>query len=247
MVLFALGESACGICGEVVEKTDPYVPFSAFIGNKLDPLYKFSDNIFHARCFEHDPFADEARSVQQQAIDSASKAGRVCRQCDLPLTNHINYWSVGYLCSHRVDATAATFNFAQLHWTHIRDWDERSDLLDALRRLVANGVWEASGLARQIDLLDSMERGSQAAGMTIGNFYDGIKLLCTALDAKGYAAQAAGLKNSMNGATSGEVLTNIAGALSEVMQHGEVEDDEIIDDLKTYSAIVHEFLRPNDA
>lgn len=54
MALLFPGKTECLICGKVIEESDEYVMFPAFLkpGHRL---YTYSDGAFHKRCFDASP------------------------------------------------------------------------------------------------------------------------------------------------------------------------------------------------
>jgi hypothetical protein len=45
------GSTACSICGKIIARSDDIVATSHFIGDKNDPLWRFSDSAMHRECF----------------------------------------------------------------------------------------------------------------------------------------------------------------------------------------------------
>jgi hypothetical protein len=54
MALFLPGKTNCGLCHDVIAVGEPFTCFPAFIAFD-HPLGKFSDAVFHSRCFEQCP------------------------------------------------------------------------------------------------------------------------------------------------------------------------------------------------
>ncbi|MAT72576.1 MAG: hypothetical protein CMJ58_24020 [Planctomycetaceae bacterium] len=59
MALIFHGQSTCSICGGILQKTDQIVAFAAFIADKGDPLWRYSDSAMHETCVEEWVFRDE--------------------------------------------------------------------------------------------------------------------------------------------------------------------------------------------
>lgn len=52
MALIILGKSTCKLCNEVLQKHQELVAFPAFIADRQDPLYPYSDAAMHRSCFD---------------------------------------------------------------------------------------------------------------------------------------------------------------------------------------------------
>jgi hypothetical protein len=52
MALVIIGESKCALCGEVLQNQQRIIGFPAFIADRGDPLYRYSDSAMHRSCFE---------------------------------------------------------------------------------------------------------------------------------------------------------------------------------------------------
>jgi hypothetical protein len=51
MALIFPGATKCPLCGDVIRSKDEVVATSAFIGDKKDTLWQYSDAAFHRKCF----------------------------------------------------------------------------------------------------------------------------------------------------------------------------------------------------
>ena len=51
MALIFTGRTLCALCDKVISSGDEIVGTSAFIADKDDPLWKYSDAAFHKTCF----------------------------------------------------------------------------------------------------------------------------------------------------------------------------------------------------
>ena len=52
MALTLPGMTACSLCGATLQKDEPLVAFPAFIADREDPLWRYSDSAMHECCFE---------------------------------------------------------------------------------------------------------------------------------------------------------------------------------------------------
>jgi hypothetical protein len=51
MALIFCGKTKCPLCQEIITADDEVVATSAFIADRNDPLWQYSDAAFHRRCF----------------------------------------------------------------------------------------------------------------------------------------------------------------------------------------------------
>ena len=51
MALIFRGRSRCPICGAVIDENDQIVATTHFVGDKNDPLWRYSDAAIHRACF----------------------------------------------------------------------------------------------------------------------------------------------------------------------------------------------------
>jgi hypothetical protein len=65
MALVFIGKSRCDVCGEPICKGEDYVGFPAFLPKK-HRLWKYSDGVFHSKCFADDPNLSEVQSLYLQ-------------------------------------------------------------------------------------------------------------------------------------------------------------------------------------
>ena len=65
MALLFIGKTTCGVCGAAICEGEDYVGFPAFLP-KTHPLWKYSDGVFHSKCFADDPNSGEVQSLYLQ-------------------------------------------------------------------------------------------------------------------------------------------------------------------------------------
>jgi len=59
LALILRGKTPCSICGDVINDGDVVVATSHFIGDKDDPLWRFSDSGMHRDCFLSWPLRED--------------------------------------------------------------------------------------------------------------------------------------------------------------------------------------------
>jgi len=62
MALVLEKKSECQICGKLIEMSDDVKMFPAFLGTS-HPLHRYSDAVFHRRCFEASPDRNEVERL----------------------------------------------------------------------------------------------------------------------------------------------------------------------------------------
>lgn len=146
MALIALGQSACGICGEPLRAADDLVAFPSLVANRRDPLYFVNDAGFHRRCFEAHPLAGAALARAAEARSRAGPGHRQCAVCQREITGLDDYFGAGFLTDDQ-DLAAFKFNYVQLHRSHYTRWEQAADFESALRALTSSAAYDGPVLA----------------------------------------------------------------------------------------------------
>jgi hypothetical protein len=73
MALIFRGKSACSICGRILMDGDEIRGFPAFIADRSDPLWKYSDSAVHASCYEKWEHRTEFELKYTEAVERFSK------------------------------------------------------------------------------------------------------------------------------------------------------------------------------
>ena len=87
MALLQLGVSVCGICGRVIDDADEAMLFGAFVVNASDPVYAFSDGVFHQHCIDGDRSGRRCVALWEQVLVSRGPSGRPCAVCEAPIVD----------------------------------------------------------------------------------------------------------------------------------------------------------------
>jgi hypothetical protein len=69
MALVFRGKTTCMICGEVLQQDDDIGATTAFIADKSDPLWRYSDAAFHRSCFSSWPLRQEFEAIYAAALE----------------------------------------------------------------------------------------------------------------------------------------------------------------------------------
>jgi len=135
----------CPLCGQPMTDGFDLSGYPAFISNKRDPLYQFSDAILHRRCLEAHPLAS-ALAQRYEAWRSANRPqARICRITGQPITNPDDYVGVGFLVE------SPTHELYSFNWAHfsrhaLKGWIHRDELRAAVERLALSVAWEGEDL-----------------------------------------------------------------------------------------------------
>ena len=141
MALLIRGHTTCPICGKPIKEGDETVAFPPLISNRKDPLFLFSDAVFHRSCFSGHPFAGRVESLSREMLAKSGPKQRLCVVCSRDISSPDDYLTTGALAS-SPDDPLFPYNFSQLHRSCIRKWTDRDKILDLLHELEKSGNWE---------------------------------------------------------------------------------------------------------
>ena len=145
MSLLFLGQTRCPLCGHVIETGQPACQFPAFVWNEADPLLVFSDASVHERCFDEHPLCEQVESTLAELKAKTGPGNRRCAVCAEEVEHHGDYLLVPRLTSDPA-SELARYNFTHLHRSHVRQWRELGELMNALRALEKSGSWKGNAL-----------------------------------------------------------------------------------------------------
>lgn len=146
MAILILGKSVCSLCSRGITESDPVVSFGPFVANQLDPLWRFSDGVFHDQCFRKEPLAHKAIARQEELLRAAAPAGRRCRVCSQRIERPDDYILVPHLTDNP-SSSAYDFNYSQFHRSCLRLWPHRVRLLSIIDELSRSGAWRGQALS----------------------------------------------------------------------------------------------------
>lgn len=136
--------STCGLCGDGLGSSGPVVAFPAFVCNRRDPLFPFSDAAVHAVCLGEHPLGQEALRRRDEVLARCGPGARVCAVCGQTILQPDDYFGAGYLAdeSHPLGA----FNYLHLHRACFGQWAGAEALIARLEEAAQAGVWEGPSL-----------------------------------------------------------------------------------------------------
>ena len=121
---------------------DEVVAFSAFVSNRADPLYLFSDAAFHANCFHKHPLAEAAEALFSEV---QRRFDKICNICGSPINSPDDYLGFGHLSDDPTEP-AHKLNYRQFHRACLSSWNELETTRTILKKFNDSGKWEGPGL-----------------------------------------------------------------------------------------------------
>ncbi len=156
MALLVRGKTTCPICGRVIEQGDDAVAFPAFVSNRLDPVFRFSDGAFHRLCVQEDPTGRIALHRSDELMLRLGPGRRSCAVCNEQIRDPDDYLTTGFLTDNTA-LRASALNYVQLHRSHAHEWRSLHEAIGALRELADSGEWDPAALQPVIDLLSEYD------------------------------------------------------------------------------------------
>ncbi len=139
MALILRGKTRCWICGQILDERDEVVAFPAFIGNRNDPMYPFSDAAVHSNCLASHPFAEDVS--RRLAASKGPHAAKDCFICKRQITDPDDWYTLPTLWN-VTDDVLKTVSGAQFHTSCIRTWARREEIGNRLVMLYGNEKWD---------------------------------------------------------------------------------------------------------
>jgi hypothetical protein len=142
----------CRLCGKPLLEGQEKVAFSTFVANEADPLWKFSDGVFHVECFNRDSLADSAEKRWREFSEHRISSLRRCHVCGQPIENPDDYFALGHLTN---DSSHPLYrlNFAVFHRSHLAHWPELASIYQLASAQVKSGAWKGRGMQWIVDTL----------------------------------------------------------------------------------------------
>ena len=139
------------------------VAFAPFVPNELDPLWVFSDGVFHSECFSRHPLAERARARLAYLHERTSRPDTgypLCALCEREITDPDAYITLGHLTDD-VASPMYRYNCVQAHEYCLARWDELPRVYRWLEEQKRAGAWRGVALDW---LLTKLRRLQMTAG-----------------------------------------------------------------------------------
>lgn len=130
----------CPLCGKPISETDETVAFPPFTANRRDPLFPFSDGVFHDACFRKHPLAGRVEARVEE-FDRQRARPRICAACREEIRDPDDYFTVGFLTDDE-ESPVFAFNYLELHRSHLREWSEYPRLRREVGAFQSSSAWE---------------------------------------------------------------------------------------------------------
>lgn len=149
MAIFIVGKTQCPLCEQIIEEGEEIVSFPPFIPNDLDPLWIFSDGVFHAACFYREPLANKAVLRYEELRQKNGPGNRICVVCSSEIKDPDEYITLGHLTEDEKHPLFK-YNYAQVHRSCLSKWSEVPFLCQEIRQLSQSGTWGGKALEKLI-------------------------------------------------------------------------------------------------
>ncbi len=156
MAVFVEGMT-CRLCGERMESSQHLTAFRPFVANHLDPLWLFSDGVFHDSCFNRHPLAEKALARSNELDRQTRVWPPSCVACERSITNPEDHFAFGHLTEREHNPLYA-YNYLHLHRSCMRHWPELSRVHLLLEELQRSGTWDGPALTHMLDEIRKAER-----------------------------------------------------------------------------------------
>jgi len=124
-----------------MSRREDVVMFAPFVPNRKDPLYLFSDGVFHKTCFERHPLAERARRRGAEAAAMLAPDKRTCVVCGERIRSPDDYFSTGFLTDDSSNP-AFEFNYLTAHRSHLANWPRYTELRGIVEAHQSSSEWE---------------------------------------------------------------------------------------------------------
>lgn len=154
MALFVEG-TECPLCGRPIYRNQEPILFPPFVSNQADPLWLFSDGVFHSDCFLRHPLADSALARLARFKEHSKIWPPFCALCHNRIDNPDQHFTFGHLTDDD-NNPLKNYNYLHLHKDCMRNWQELSDIYNRLVSFQQSGLWQGSVLHRMIAEIDKI-------------------------------------------------------------------------------------------
>jgi len=147
----------CSLCSRSMTKSQATVSFSPFVSNEADPLFRFSDGVFHKECFQKEPLAEMAKARCVEVREQSIPENRRCRVCGKTIVNPDDYLPLGHLTNDRLHPLYQ-FNYTHLHRSCLHQWPDLGRVTDLAEKHLETGAWKGNGMRWILKALKSLDQ-----------------------------------------------------------------------------------------
>jgi hypothetical protein len=124
----------CGLCNKVINVEDEIIAFPAFILDKCDPLFKFTDSVYHKSCLLDNYLGEAASQRLAFFLNNTGPSKRKCIVCKSEIINPDDYLLIDYLTSDKRHFLFK-YNYTHIHKSHLNKWKDREKVINNLIKL----------------------------------------------------------------------------------------------------------------
>jgi hypothetical protein len=136
------------ICGKPMHESDETIAFQPFVFNEDDPLYFFSDSVFHKDCFEKHPLRAKVMKRYKEYISWISRP-RIDRISGNEIKNPDDCISIGFITEDK-KSILYKYNYSYLSKKNLSLWNEIHKVHREMLEMINSGIWKGSYLERII-------------------------------------------------------------------------------------------------
>lgn len=140
MAIFIIGMK-CGICGLSIDSKESATILPNFSSNTRDPLFDFSDGVFHKECYRNHPLRKVVDDRIGDVLASALPENRISMISGSVITDPDDYFGFGFLTSDEKRG-AFRLNYQHLKLSELQTWPGKESVLRDLLDLARGGEWE---------------------------------------------------------------------------------------------------------
>ena len=144
MALFISGME-CSLCCQPITNENELIAFGPFVANRRDPLYVFSDAVFHRACFERHSLSEKAIQRHKDVVQHGGYERLRCVVCNEIITDPDEYFYVGFLTDDPTNPLFE-FNYIQFHVSHFLSWNRAADFQRLVTEFFSSDGWKGPQL-----------------------------------------------------------------------------------------------------
>jgi hypothetical protein len=131
----------CPLCSRTIDAGEEVIGFSAFVANRLDPLYLFHDAAFHRDCFDKDPRSAAVLQRYEEVRCHGGPGNRQCVVCRQEVLDPQDAFSTSFLTD---DPASPVFpyNYVFLHRSHFAQWTQAEDFRRCIEAFQSSPAWD---------------------------------------------------------------------------------------------------------
>lgn len=151
MALLIRGKTICSLCSRTIDEDDEVFGVPPLISNQLDPLFRYSDGMFHLECANGNPEFEQVGELI--ALWEQRSANKVSFLSGNPITSPDDFFAFPYLGA---EDQFAELNFRVYSKDDLSEWTELPGIVEKLKELRNSNTWESPILGDLIEQLETL-------------------------------------------------------------------------------------------